>query len=415
MKKVLYFLLGNCLLLSQPGNAQDLNVILRYALTSDPSLDEAKANVAAANSQTKISEAGHYPVVSVGNIGMISQNHTYDNERRSGPMVNGRLNLYSFGAVEAEVERDEHKAGYYKHKLTETREVIGQKISQLYLSALRAKENIAVFQESLQRHNKLIKDLNVIVGLDSGRESELSEAESRKNQVESSIAQQERILHTSLSQLTRYFSQRLTEKDLKDPFPSTDPEAFLQKYFNKDIATNPTYLAQQKEYDSNKAAVKAAEARRLPSINLEGSANRHDQEVYINVSWDIYNPAASYTVEQNYYSQAAAEAKLREIALDIAEKGRTAEVEMVRNKKLLTLTSKQINLQRTVVRDTEFQFKIAKKTLLNVLDAYQELTNVQIENVTARNDYRDAALLYLVAQSKVAQWAGVTKLDLPTK
>lgn len=77
---------------------------------------------------------------------------------------------------------------------------------------------------------------------------------------------------------------------------------------------------------------------------------------------------------------------------------------MVRNQQLMNVASKQIKLQRNVVADTELQFDIATKTLLNVLDAYQELTGVQMAEVTARNDLRDAALLYLVSQAQITNW-----------
>ncbi|WGE88960.1 TolC family protein [Actinobacillus arthritidis] len=362
-------------------------------------------------SQVKISEAGHLPVVSLSNTGVLAQKHKYSSERRSGMSLNGKVNLYSWGAVEAEIERDKSKEGYYRHKFTETREQVGQKIGEYYLVALRAKESIKVYRESLVRHEKLIQDLKVIVSYDVGRESELNEAQSRRNQVEATIAQQERILYTSLSQLSRYSGQAVDESALDDPFTKVDPVKFLQQYRNPDINNNPTFLAQQKEFESTEAALRASEARRLPAINLEGSASRHEREVYVGVSWDLYNPASKHTVEYNRHSQAA-DAKLREIELELEEKGRTAEEEMLRNKQLLKITGRQINLQKKVVEDTELQFDIAMKSLINVLDAYQELTSVQIAEVSARNDFRDVALLYLVSQANVSKWAGIATLDL---
>ncbi|WP_165870261.1 hypothetical protein [Cricetibacter osteomyelitidis] len=43
----------------------------------------------------------------------------------SGLGINARLNLYVWGGIEAEIERDRHKEGYYQHKLVETRELMG--------------------------------------------------------------------------------------------------------------------------------------------------------------------------------------------------------------------------------------------------------------------------------------------------
>lgn len=84
---------------------------------------------------------------------------------------------------------------------------------------------------------------------------------------------------------------------------------------------------------------------------------------------------------------------------------------MVRNQQLAKVAHKQIELQRNVTADTELQFQIATRTLLNVLDSYQALSNVQATEVAARNDFRDAALLYLVSQARVANWAGVGTLS----
>jgi len=64
---------------------------------------------------------------------------------------------------------------------------------------------------------------------------------------------------------------------------------------------------------------------------------------------------------------------------------------------------------KDVVKTYELQFKIARRTLTDVLGAYNELSSIEQENVTAHNDFRDAALDYLVAQSQMAVWAGIKK------
>ncbi|OOF69574.1 transporter [Rodentibacter caecimuris] len=388
----------------------DLKTILQYAFIADPTLDEAKANIEMAKSQTKVSEAGHLPVISVTGVSVLDQQRRYTSERRSGPGVSARVNLFAWGGIEAEIERDRQKEGYYQHKLTETQETMGQQIGQLYLTALRAKESILIYQESLKRHKKILNDLGIIASYDEGRFSEVNEALSRKNQVESTILLQERLLHSTLNRLSRYTKKILTPQDLADPFAKIDIKAFIQRYKNPDISTNPSYLAQRKELQSAKAAVDAARARRLPAINLEGNASRHEHEIYLNMSWDIYNPATKYAQEQSYYSQKAAEAKLREIELDVKERELTSEVDMLRNQQLMSVTHKQIALQRNVVKDNELQFTVAAKSLINVLDSYQELTSMQIAEVTARNDFRDAALLYLSSQARISQWAGYNPL-----
>ncbi|VEH65273.1 type I secretion outer membrane protein, TolC family [Rodentibacter pneumotropicus] len=145
----------------------------------------------------------------------------------------------------------------------------------------------------------------------------------------------------------------------------------------------------------------------MPAINLEGSASRHERELYVNMSWDIYNPATKYAEQQSYYSQKAAEAKLREIELSVQEKSLTSETDMIRNQKLASVAKKQIALQRKVVSDNELQFEVAARSLIDLLNSYQELTRIQIDEVTARNDFRDAALAYLASQARITNWVGI--------
>lgn len=389
-----------------------LKDILQVALERDPILDEARANISMAESQTKISEAGHQPIISIANTGVLAQKHTYASNRRSGPSVMGRINLYSWGAIEAEIKRDKHKESFFRHKFNETREQVGQQIGSLYLTALRAKENIAIYKESRKRHENMIKDLRVIVSYDEGRISELNEAMSRRNQVESTILQYERTMHNALNRLSRYTVKNLEPEDLVDPFAKISAEQFISQYHNPNIRTNPTFLAQQKEFDAAKMDLEATKARRLPAINLEGSASRREREIYVNMSWDLYNPATKHQERHSYYSQKAAEAKMQEIELEVSQQARTAEIDMVRNQQLAKVAHKQVALQKKVVIDSELQFQIAMRSLLNVLDAYQELTNVQATEIAARNDFREAALLYLVSQARVANWAGITTLSL---
>ena len=127
LKKSYYTLLSVGLFLFTPSlsQAESLKQILQYALAEDPSLEEARAQIRIAESQTKISEAGHQPVISLSQNGVIAQKHTYQGKRRSEPSLNGRVNLYAWGAIEAEIARDKYRTDYYQHKFYETRELIG--------------------------------------------------------------------------------------------------------------------------------------------------------------------------------------------------------------------------------------------------------------------------------------------------
>ncbi|EGV35453.1 TolC family protein [Neisseria weaveri] len=407
LKGALVAALGVCGM--QHIEAKELQEILRYSLVSDPVLLEAKATENAAKSTTKATRARHFPVLALTGTQMLAQKHKNDSDDvESGFGVRGSLNLYSWGGINAAVRRDKHKETYQHHKYFETQEQLGNEIGKLYISALRAKESLLVNQQSLMRHNNLLKDLGIVVKYDSGRRSELVEAQARQLQVKTRIAELSRTMELSLSRLSKYTGKRLTAKDLEDPFRGYSAEALIEKFKNyNNKSLNPSYLAQQAERNSVHADLDVVKAERLPAINLEGSVTRDRKELYLNMSWNVLDMAARHNVERNAQALIAAESKSEQILRDVEEKARTSEIDMLQSEQRAEITAQHISAQKEVVKNYELQFKIARRTLTDVLGAYNELSGIEQENITARNDFRDAALEYLVSQSQVARWAGI--------
>lgn len=395
--------------ISQPVAAKELREILQKSLVADPSLLEARANLAAAESATKASKAAHYPVVGLtGTQVLMQDNRDADDDLKNAIGLKGTLNLYSWGGITASVNRDKQKEIYYKYKYYETQEQLGGEIGKLYLTALRAKESIEVNQQSLNRHNKLLKDLSVVAKYDTGRRSELVEAEARRLQVQTTIAQLTRTMELALSRLSKYTVTSLRPQDLKDPFRTETTRTLISRYKGMDNGVNPSYLAQKAERESTFYELQASKAARKPAINLEGVATKETKQVYLNLSWNFFDQAARHTVDKNLHTVEAADSKLDQILREVAERAKTAEMDMAQSELRSGITAQHIVSQKEVVKAYELQFKVARRTLTDVLGAYNELANIEQENITARNDFRDAALEYLTAQAQIANWAGIT-------
>lgn len=409
MRKICVFSIA-CMMTAQAVSAHDLKDILKASLLSDPTVLEAKATEESAKSTTKATRAGHYPVLTLTGVQVLAEKNRDSSDDMDGGLgVRGSLNLYSWGGIEAAVRRDKSKEKYYKYKYFETQEQLGSEVGKLYLTALRAKEMLLVNQQSLVRHNNLLKDLNVIVKYDSGRRSELIEARSRQLQVETAISQQRRTMELALSRLSRYTAKKMTAADLTDPFRSDTAHSLVQRYHNPDKNINPSYQAQVAEQDSVKAELDVSKSQRLPAINLEGNATSDTKQLYLNVAWNVLDVAARHNVQKNAHALIAAESKSEQILRDINERAQTAEIDMRQSEQRAEITSQHIAAQKDVVKTYELQFRIARRTLTDVLGAYTELSRIEQENITAHNDFRDAALEYLVTQSQVANWAGVQK------
>ena len=399
------------------ASAQSLESILSQALVNDPQLLEAKANQMGAYNAMKATQAGHYPVFSVVGNQVLAREYddvNTDNDKRFNPGVKGVLNIYSWGGINSAVERDRAKERYFYYKYDETREELGSTIGQLYLAAVRSREALHMMQQNLNRHDKIIHDLDIIVQYDVGRRSELTQAKSRRLQVESNMAQAQRNLDLALSRLARYTNTPVYAADLRVPFAGFTPDELIRRYHNPQLTAIPGYQAQAAELESSRANLKVSKASRLPSLNLEGQVTRDKKEVYLNFSWDVFDQGARYSVAQNAQTMIAAESRLAQIMREITEQSRTAETDMRQSSSRAALTKTQIAAQNEVVKSYEMQFKIARRSLIDVLDSYSELAGVELAHVAAENDFRDAALAYLRAQAQIAVWAGVSNTSNDT-
>lgn len=392
------------------AQAQSLQKVLRYALVSDPILLEAEADRQGAYNKVEQAKSAHWPVVKVTGSQMVKQHHKNRSNYRSNglnPGVEVSMNLYSFGAIDSEIKKNQSTEEYFGHKKNESREELGLTIGKLYLAALRAKEAIRILNGSLARHNRILGDLSVVVEYDEGRSSEFVQAQARKILVEQRINEQQRILDTSLSSLSTYTQKPVTEAQIALPFKGLTEGELKKRYSIKAIEENPSYRAQKAEFDSKLHDMEAEKAKRMPSINLIGTADKDDQQVYLNVSWDLFNRASEYTVGEKASLLDAAKRRLSRVSRDADEMSRLALINIRQNTHQLKTLKAQIEANKKVVDFYSLQFSIARKTLLEVLNAESELSDVELAYANTQSNLYEAILNYLRSQGKISAWAGV--------
>ena len=59
----------------------------------------------------------------------------------------------------------------------------------------------------------------------------------------------------------------------------------------------------------------------------------------------------------------------------------------------------------SVVELYELQFKIGRRSLIELVNAYAELASVELSQVVAQNDWRAAVVHYLSARALLADWS----------
>ena len=108
----------------------------------------------------------------------------------------------------------------------------------------------------------------------------------------------------------------------------------------------------------------------------------------------------------------SASARVDDLVRDIKERAQTAKVDMEQSEHRAKIIQALIAAQSQVTQDYQQQFYIGHRTLLDVLDSYSELASTETSYVEAKNDYRDAAIAYLLAKASLAKWADVPDFDV---
>ncbi|KGQ71144.1 hypothetical protein OA57_02635 [Chelonobacter oris] len=389
--------------------ANPLKNALMQSLVNDPLLREADAELGAAKDRVEQAKGGHYPVVSLTGNKVLSQYHKDPSDRTETkviPGVRGSINLYAFGAIEKEVEKNKENEKYYHFKYYESREELAYTISDLYLKALQAKERVEAGERNLRRHNEILANLGTIVMNDEGRESEYVQAEARALLVEQEINEYQRELYQNLTQLATYTGSQITEKELRDPFAELPIDALYKNYSSKDVKTTATYQAQMAELETNMKDHELSKLKKLPKLDLSASATTEDREASLNVNWDVFNHTSSYEVREKANMIASAKERLERVERNIHETSNLAQLDIKRNTIQLRTLEKQIKASQKVTEFYRLQFDLARKTLIELLNAHSEWAGVEMAKVNTQNALRKAKLDYLRSQGSLAQWAG---------
>lgn len=375
--------------------AAGMPALISEAVSTDPAILEARANEDVAGSRTAAARAQHYPT-----FGVQAGSYVANPEDLSQPFrgLVGRVNLYAAGAIDAAIERDELKQQSLKHKTAETREVVAMNVAQLFLEALRAKELMEVDERNLARHEKIVGDLEVVVANDVGRRYELVQAQSRALQVRMRIVQYEKAMKLALSKLTRYTRQSAT---LDNPI-APDWRRILPS--GADARLHPSIETQRIEAEAVRAEQRTLQQQRWPRLDLEaGLGNQRYARVVAN--WAFYDRAADHSVQGAARQIAAAEQRTELLEREIAQRSATAEADMAQSLLQIKAAEQQIGASSSVVELYELQFKVGRRSLIELVNAHAELAAVETSRVAAENDYRQAVVNYLYAQALLADWA----------
>ncbi|MCL4775523.1 MAG: TolC family protein [Burkholderiaceae bacterium] len=359
-----------------PASAASLADVVRNALATYPAILIAQSSRNVAQFDTERARALHYPTVDLLGTRRLA------GAARNLAQPRLRVNVWASGAIEATIEREGLREDALASRELETREDVAFEAAYSYLRLLRGARTLEATQRNLERHEALVKDFAAIATIDVGRRYDLVQARTRLEQVRLQIAEREAEIASARESLARFYPTRIPLGELSlppvlpEPAPGVAPIA---------LDSHPTVQAAQREVQVAEADTRVTRAERMPRVDVESTVGKENATQLV-VSWPAFDLGRNAAEQASQAALVGARAKLAEQERLIEERQRSALQDYRAAERREAVSHGQIGLAEELVDVYREQFRIGRRNLLDLLNAFAELSTAEVTFEASRVD-----------------------------
>ena len=358
------------------ASAASLHDVVRNALANYPAILVAQSNRSVARYDVERARALHYPTVDV----LGTRRLAGAAQNLAQPRL--RVNVWASGAIDATIEREGLREGALASRELETREDVAFDAAQSYLRLLRGVRTLEATQRNLERHEALVKDFEAIATIDVGRRYDLVQARTRLEQVRLQIAEREAEIASARESLARYFptsfpvAELSLPPDLREPAPGAAQTA---------LVGHPAIEAAQREVLVAEANTRVTRAERMPRVDVESTVGKQSATQLV-VTWPAFDLGLAAAEQSAQAALGGARARLAEQERLVEERQRSALQDYRAAQRRESVSQSQIGLVEELVDVYRAQFRIGRRNLLDLLNAFSELSSAEVTFEASRVD-----------------------------
>lgn len=407
--------------------ANPLEVELAYLLRDHPQIHASEKNLEAAREGIGIAKADLYPQIqATGDIGpeIIDSPGTRADNADDGGDNYGRTrnvaglsvtqNLFDGFATSSGVRIARLQKELASISLENTLQQTIFEGIRAYIDVLRQKRLIELARENeatIQRQLNL-EDERVQRG--SGVAVDVLQAKSRLQLAKERRVNFEGALEDAVSTYTRVFGRAPNIDAMMDPVPPVEliPSA-LQKAIEIAITENPAISNSGTSVEVARERRRQIRAELMPTIDLEANANyekhnnavigtRRDYSVLLTATWDLFTGFSTRRSQsQAAYEYRASKDEYAFTMRQVVEQTKLAWQALLTARERLELLENAVNIASEVFEARKRLREAGKETVINVLDAENEVNRAQIDFTSASYDERVAVYQLLVGMGRL--------------
>ena len=395
------------------------------AYSANPTLQQSRAGLRATDEGVPFALSGFRPSLSA--TGSISE---YEKETNLNPGVSTNLNprtmsltltqpIFSGMGTLSAVRKAVSTVKAARARLLGAEQGVLLSTATAYLDVVR---NKAVME--LNTNNEQVLDRQLEATRDRFKVGEITRTDVHIAEARLARAKAERIaaqgqLETSKASYANIVGEvgsNFSAPDINLNLPKS-----LEDALNEGREANPVVVAAEHDEAAARESANVAKAGLMPSLNLSGTAKRSFDSVQSNYQSDeltgtltlsvpLYQGGAAYSSLRSSRHQAAA----ARLAFDQALRDVTEEIHRAWENNLTAMArigafKTQVKASETALEGVEKEASVGSRTVLDVLDAEQELLDARVNLVRSQ---RDATVSALTLLSSVGRLTAV-ELQLP--
>ncbi len=399
-----------------PAIGQTLPEVVRYSLEHYPQIQAAQAKALVADAEIDKARSGHMPQLSL----TASSNH-FTNGKVPSSMGSSslsptaRVNLWSGGRIEADTDRARAQSLSAHLSSQVTQDDVALLACEAYLNWAKAADLYQLAVKNMQLHTEVLDDIRVIAQTDTGRRIDLDQASVRLENARLILQQRKSDLAQAMQKMQRFWPSDLDARPVgldvtmgPEGYFSSMPESAAQA--SQDVSDELPAIAQYvQQVRAAEAAVRMAKGLYWPSLDLVTSRQynsetaKQDYLTQLQLNMPLYSGGSvNAQVKAAEQQLKASQLSLEEARLVQREKAVLAWQEWASTRVRSQVGNSQSDVGEKVVQGYRQQFKLAKRSLLDLLNIQADSFGYRSAAITAFHDERIARARLLAVTGQLA-------------
>lgn len=415
--------------LSGTASAISIKEAVNKAVSTNPRLKAIENNREAVNHELRRARGQYLPQVDLL-VGNGLQQYSSQTTRTTGTdddwlnreeySITLSQRLFDGFETNSEVERQKARVRSAANRVYENAEVLGLDAALVYLEVFRQRALLALARDNVKVHEDILSSLKRRQEAGGGSVSDTAQTEARLARSRATVLATENELRDAEAQYRRLIGD--SPDDVMMPefdhgmMPQSSEEAVRLAE-----EKNPTVRIFDAEIDVATRAIEVSEAPFYPNVNLEAGYTYYnerdgvrtwedDAQIMVRLRWNLYRGGSDRAGRRAAVArQAEAKSRRFNASLEaVEEMKRSWNAYVIESDRLETLNSAVDFSQRT--RDLyRQQFDVAQRSLLDVLDAENELFVTSGQQISADVNRLAAAYRILASSGEL-----MAALEVPT-